>query len=243
MTRDYQHLWAGVASATDKAQAVRTLADILTNKEGRALISRLDSGDAELCIEILSNVSRDLYLARSPPHTIRQGITAYNLKHTEKQAFFVTLRRLAERHGRLPDRLTITEEIEISDETLTFGGFACVRSGRYKGRLVAVRTMRTKARAEFPKIRKVSTNVGHEGRGLNHSIPAILQGSHPLGNAIPPERVGPCWGSGGREERSVHHRVRVDDARDHHGIHKKPLCQQTGAGMWIHFRRHSPLKT
>jgi len=197
MTRDYQQLWERVASATDEAQAVQTLAKILTDKDGRVLIRRLGSSDAGLCIGILSNVSRDLYLPLSQPYTVRQGITKYNLKPTEKRDFFVTLRRLAERHGQLPSCIMITEEIEISDEILACGGFAYVRSGTYKGRLVAVKTMMAKAREEFPKIRKVGINIGHRGRSLSYSTPAILQGSYPLGNPLPPERLEPCWSSGG----------------------------------------------
>jgi len=51
-----------VTSATDGAQAVQTLAEILTDMDGKAFISGLDSKDAELCVEILSDVSPDLYL-------------------------------------------------------------------------------------------------------------------------------------------------------------------------------------
>jgi len=67
MTKDHQRLWKGVANATDKAQAVQILADILADHEGRAFISRLDSKDAEPCIEILDDVSHGLRLPHSPP--------------------------------------------------------------------------------------------------------------------------------------------------------------------------------
>ena len=170
MARDYQQLWEGAASTADEAQAIQILAEILVNKEGRALVSCLDSGDAERCINILSNVSCYLYLPLSTSHTVRQGITGYNLKPTEKQAFFVTLRRLAERHGQLPDRIMITEEIEISDGTLIFGGYGYVRPGMYKGRLVAVKTMKAEVRDEFLMIKKVSINVGHQGGTWSQSF-------------------------------------------------------------------------
>lgn len=93
---------------------------------------------------------------------VRQGIAEYNLRSAEKQAFFVTLRRLSECHGRLPNRI-ITENIEIWDEIPTLGGFACVRSGMYKGRVVAVKAMRVTAQDNFLKIRKVSVGVGYPG--------------------------------------------------------------------------------
>ena len=62
MAKDYRRLWKDVTSTTDEAKAVRTLAMILADKEGRVFISRLERGDAELCIEILDHVSRYLHL-------------------------------------------------------------------------------------------------------------------------------------------------------------------------------------
>ena len=68
MAKDYQRLWKYVTSAADETKAVRTLAQILVDKEGRDLISRLERKEAELCIEILDRVSRDLDLSPlSPP--------------------------------------------------------------------------------------------------------------------------------------------------------------------------------
>jgi len=64
MAKNYQRLWKGVTSTIDEAKAVRTLAEILVDKEGRAFVSRLERKDAELCIEILDHVCRDLYWSR-----------------------------------------------------------------------------------------------------------------------------------------------------------------------------------
>ena len=57
MVDDYQRLWRGVTSASNETQAVRTLAEILIDKEGRDFVSRLKRKDAELCIEVLDRVS------------------------------------------------------------------------------------------------------------------------------------------------------------------------------------------
>jgi len=91
-----------------------------------------------------------------PLRSFRQGIAEYNLKTIEKQAFFVTLRRLAGIHGRLPDSMMITEKIEVEDQILASGGFADVRIGKYMGHLVAVKTMRLAEQDDSLKIRKVS---------------------------------------------------------------------------------------
>ncbi|KAF9644344.1 kinase-like protein [Thelephora ganbajun] len=78
----------------------------------------------------------------------------HKLKAAEKQAFFVMLRRLAGTHGRLPDSIMITENIEVEGEIRASGGFADVRSGRYMGSLVAVKTLRVAAQDDLQKIRK-----------------------------------------------------------------------------------------
>jgi len=70
MATDYRRLWMDVANPTDEAQAVRTLAEILRDKEGKVFISRLDRKDAELCIEILGNVGPDLHSPCSQPQPI-----------------------------------------------------------------------------------------------------------------------------------------------------------------------------
>ena len=62
MTKDYRRLWKDVTTTIGEAKAVRTLVEILADKEGRAFISRLERNDAELCIEVLDHVSRNLYL-------------------------------------------------------------------------------------------------------------------------------------------------------------------------------------
>ena len=161
MSKDYQRLWKDVTSATDEAKAVRTLAEILVDKEGRAFASRLERKEAELCIEILDRVSRDFHLPSFRRlRCFRQGIAEHNLDRNQKHVFFVTLRRLAGTHGRLPDSMTITEKIEVSDKILASGGFADVRCGTYMGRLVAVKTTRVQEQDDLFKIRKVSIDDG-----------------------------------------------------------------------------------
>ena len=160
MANEYQRLWMDVANPTDEAQAIRSLAEILSNKEGKIFISRLDRKDAELCVEILGDVGPDLHSPCSQPQPVHQGIAAeHNLRPAEKQAFFVALRRLAERHGLLPSRMRISGGIEVSDELLASSGFADLRSGTYRGASVAIKTLRVAARDDSVRIKKVCTNV------------------------------------------------------------------------------------
>ena len=158
-SKDYGKLWKHITSTTDDGKAVRTLAEILADKEGRNFILRLGREDAEFCIEILDHVCRDLLLpSLSPSQMASQGIAVHGLNTDKKQAFFVTLRRLAEYYGRLPDSMIIPEKIEVEDGKLASGGFADTRIGRYTGHLVAVKALRVTERDDFLKIRKVRTN-------------------------------------------------------------------------------------
>jgi len=74
MAKDYSQIWKAVTSANDEGEAVRTLADIVLDKPGRAFILELERDDAELCIEILDRVSRDSYLLPlSPSQMVPSG--------------------------------------------------------------------------------------------------------------------------------------------------------------------------
>jgi len=164
MDKNCQQLWQDVASTSDEGKAVRTLAKIVLDKLGRTFILGLERNCAELCMEILDRVSRDPY----PLHScclrlFPKGIAEHKLKATEKQVFFVVLRRLAAIHGRLPESMMIMDEIKVSDEVLASGGFADVRTGTYKGCLVAVKTMRIAKQDDLLKIRRVSVHdiLGH----------------------------------------------------------------------------------
>jgi hypothetical protein len=60
VVKDYGRLLQSVTDTADEGKAVRILAEILLDKEGRAFISNLEHKEAELCIEILDHVSRDM---------------------------------------------------------------------------------------------------------------------------------------------------------------------------------------
>ena len=67
MAKNYREIWENVTNATEETKAIRALAEILADKEGRAFASRLERQDAEVCIEILDHVSRDQCLFLSLP--------------------------------------------------------------------------------------------------------------------------------------------------------------------------------
>ena len=59
MAVDFGVLWgrARTAAASNEAESVRHMAEILSSKDGRAFILDLEQSDAELCIEILDHVN------------------------------------------------------------------------------------------------------------------------------------------------------------------------------------------
>ena len=74
MAKDYQRQWQDITDTIDEAKAVRILAEILVEKEGRTFISSLERKDAELCIEILDHVRCDMHLfPLSPSQMISAG--------------------------------------------------------------------------------------------------------------------------------------------------------------------------
>ena len=65
MVKNFQLLWKDVTNSIDEATAVRALASIVDNKEGRTFVSGLKRKDAEHCIEILDRVSPERRLQLS----------------------------------------------------------------------------------------------------------------------------------------------------------------------------------
>ena len=80
MSKDFRKLWKDVINTTDEGKAVRTLAEILVDREGRGFISRLERNDIELCIEILDHVCPDL---RLPPSPLSDGFSGYRKTQTQ----------------------------------------------------------------------------------------------------------------------------------------------------------------
>jgi hypothetical protein len=131
----------------------------LSSKDGRGFIFGLESNDATWCIEILdqvrSNTVSTVYDACSLVQI--QAFAGRHLQPSEKQVFFASLRKLAGAHGRLPNSMVITDEVEIPDSGQPYasGGFADIKQGKHQGHTVAVKMLRVSASDDVDKIRKV----------------------------------------------------------------------------------------
>ncbi|KAF9789239.1 kinase-like domain-containing protein [Thelephora terrestris] len=136
---DFNGLWLKARTTEDEAESVRTLAEILSSKDGRMFILNLGSSDAEPCIELMDN-----------------SLTGHKLCTRDKTTFFGCLRKLAGRHARLPNSMVIRDEISFSESMNPYisCGLTDLKLGQYKGCTVAVKRMRETMADGLEKIRK-----------------------------------------------------------------------------------------
>ena len=76
-----------------------------------------------------------------------------------RQLAFGVLRRLCGRIGHLPDSSLLSDKFYFSGMPRPSGGFADVRMGVFKGKDVAVKTLRVSEVDDKAKIRKVGKRV------------------------------------------------------------------------------------
>jgi len=81
VVKDYQQLWKGVADATDKAEAVRVLAEIVADFDGRTFALGLGPEAVKLCVETLDYVGCFLNLH---PFVASTGLVRASLSATSK---------------------------------------------------------------------------------------------------------------------------------------------------------------
>lgn len=144
--------------------------------------------------------------------------------------FFLTLWSLAGSHGQLPQSIVITEEIEVSQRIQPSGWFADLRTGRYKGGLVAVNSLKVAPEDDPSTIRKVRAKNIHFGRDSEYYVSAFLSNGHSLGIPVPPKRPKTDWSSRRYGERTVHHSVGMDGSRERYGIHKETFRERARTG-------------
>ena len=72
-----------------------------------------------------------------------------------RQLAFNILRKLSNRIGHLPESYLLSDKFDVSDQIVASGGFADIRMGVFKGKNVAVKTLRLSSRDDKAKIRRV----------------------------------------------------------------------------------------
>ena len=72
-----------------------------------------------------------------------------------RQLAFYVLRELCGRIGSVPESYLLSDKFDLSGPPHASGGFADVRMGVFKGKNVAIKTLRVSAADDTAKIRKV----------------------------------------------------------------------------------------
>jgi len=130
----------------------------LSSKDERTNILALSEGDAELFIEIIDRVRfSGTFLGACLP-VFPLGVKAFRAARLEpelRQLAFSVLRRLCGKTGYLPESYRLSHKFDLSGLPRASGGFADVRMGVFKGKSVAVKTLRVSETDDKAKIRKV----------------------------------------------------------------------------------------
>ena len=87
------------------------------------------------------------------------------------QLTLCVLRRLCGRVGRLPDSYLLSDRFDLSGMPLASGSFADVRMGVFKGKDVAVKSLRVSEVDDKERIRRVGKHAisSHPGSLTHHT--------------------------------------------------------------------------
>ena len=143
----------------------------LSSKDERTNILELSEEDARLFIEIIDRVcfSRTVYGVCSSLGV--KAFRAARLDNELRQLAFVVLRRLCGRIGHLPDSYVLSDKFDLSGLPRASGGFADLQLGVFKGKNVAVKSLRVSEADNKVKIRKVRNQAAPSHLGsLTHHI-------------------------------------------------------------------------
>jgi len=248
MANDYAQLWKAVTDEADGAEAVRILAKILADKEGEVFISRLERDQANLFIQLWDDVSRELRL--SPFRRLTwycQAATKRVPQHAMNDTFLVAIRRLAEHHVLLPDRLKMPDGFVVSPDIALSGGEGSIRRQELLGKTVAVKiakipeisdtvaqgkkvtVWRNKKLKQIQMTKKVSINTTTLST-LDAASAILFQRFYReaiLWSTLSHPNVLKLLAAWEKVEEKQLVSVGVDDKRDHHELHSTSSRQQT----------------
>jgi hypothetical protein len=118
-----------------------------------------------------------------------KGLRAASLNTQLRQLALGVLRKLCGRIGHLPDSYLLPDEFDLSGMPRASGEFSDVRTGVFKGRDVAVKTLRISEADDKAKLRKVGKQVALSHPGLLIYRTALLQRSGHMEEPVPSKRT------------------------------------------------------
>ena len=105
-----------------------------------------------------------------------------------RQLAINVLRRLCGRIGHLPDSYLLSDKFDLSEMPRASGGFADVRMGVFKGKDVAVKSLRVSEMDDKTRIRRVRKHVPPSHSGSLTRQTALLQRSRHVEEPVPSKR-------------------------------------------------------
>jgi len=134
------------------------LRSFLSSRDMRTDILVLSEGDARVFIEIIDRVCFPRTFFGDCSSIFSLAVKAFRAARLEpelRQLAFGVLRRLCGKTGHLPESYLLSHKFDLSGLPHASGGFADVRMGVFKGRDVAVKTLRVTDVEDKARIRKV----------------------------------------------------------------------------------------
>ena len=149
----------------------------LSSKDERTNILALSEEDARLFIEIIDRVRSSRTFSGACSMILSLDMKAFRAARLEtelRKLAFSVLRKLCGKIGHLPESYLLSDKFDLSGLPCASGGFADVRMGVFKGKDVAVKSLRVSEVDDKVKIRRVGNQATFSHLGsLTHHI-AIL---------------------------------------------------------------------
>ena len=149
----------------------------MSSKDERTNILALSEGDARLFIEIVDRVCSSRTFIGASSFNFFLDVKAFRAARLEPELHnlaFVVLRRLCGKIGHLPESYLLSDKFDLSGMPCASGGFADVRMGVFKGKDVAVKSLRVSVVDDKGRIRKVGDQVASSRLGLLTRRTALL---------------------------------------------------------------------
>ena len=99
-----------------------------------------------------------------------KAFRASPLDNELRRLAFSILRKLSNRTGHLPESYLLSDKFDVSGKIIASGGFADVRMGVFKGRNVAVKTLRVSLSDDKGKIRRVRKQAARFPPGCSYIV-------------------------------------------------------------------------
>jgi len=134
----------------------------LSSKDERTYILALSEPDARIFIEIIDRVCSSRMSSGACSNDFIPDMKAFRVARLDtklRQLAFGVLRRLCGRIGHLPDSYLLSAKFDLSGMPCASGGFSDIRMGVFKGKDVAVKSLRVSEVDDKEKIRKVGPYV------------------------------------------------------------------------------------